>query len=174
MREGRKVTMGRYSRKQTACAGKESAEDFGKRREDQREISAHLQLNYANTPPCGCAGVTFFSLIRPLHEPFIGFLLSGLPICITPCNSITQIPTRLDTGGVLFYSLLFVHCTNLYWLPIIWITPFNPIMQIPPCRCVGSIVCFFSPSAGILYIFFYFHYTETLGGFRSYQLPKTI
>ena len=60
MREGRTVTMGRYSRKQTACAGKESAEDFGKRREDQREISAHLQLNYANTPPCGCAGVTFF------------------------------------------------------------------------------------------------------------------
>lgn len=73
MREGRKVTMGRYSRKQSACAGKESAEDFGKRREDQREISAHLQLNYANTPPCGCAGVTFFSLIRPLHEPFVCF-----------------------------------------------------------------------------------------------------
>ena len=45
MREGRKVTMGRYSRKQSACAGKESAEDFGKGREDQREISAHLQLN---------------------------------------------------------------------------------------------------------------------------------
>ena len=45
MREGRTVTMGRYSRKQSVCAGKESAEDFGKRREDQREISAHLQLN---------------------------------------------------------------------------------------------------------------------------------
>ena len=49
MREGRTVTMGRYSRKQSVCAGKESAEDFGKRREDQREISAHLQLNYADS-----------------------------------------------------------------------------------------------------------------------------
>lgn len=130
------MTMGRYSRKQSACAGKESAEDFGKRREDQREISAHLQLNYENTPPCGCAGVTFFSLIRPLHEPFVCF-------------------------------------------PIIWITHLNYPVQLDyantsPFRCAGSIVCFFSPSAGILYIFFYFHYTETLGDFRSYQLPKTI
>ena len=72
MREGRTVTMGRYSRKQSVCAGKESAEDFGKRREDQREISAHLQLNYANTPPCGCAGVTFLlSLIRPLYKSLL-------------------------------------------------------------------------------------------------------
>lgn len=116
MREGRTVTMGRYSRKQSACAGKESAEDFGKRREDQREISAHLQLNYENTPPCGCAGVTFFSLIRPLHEPFVCF-------------------------------------------PIIWITHLNYPVQLDyantsPFRCAGSIVCFFSPSAGVLYIIF--------------------
>lgn len=124
------MTMGRYSRKQSACAGKESAEDFGKRREDQREISAHLQLNYENTPPCGCAGVTFFSLIRPLHEPFVCF-------------------------------------------PIIWITPFNPIMQIP-CADAGGFCILFSPSAGVLYIIFYFHYTKILWSFRSYQLPKTI
>lgn len=136
MREGRTVTMGRYSRKQSACAGKESAEDFGKRREDQREISAHLQLNYANTPPCGCAGVTFLlSLIRPLYKSFIGFLLSGLPICITPCNSITQIPTRLDTGE---FCILF------------------------------------SPSAGVLYIFFYFHCTDFLFTFYPHRLPNTI
>ena len=134
-----------------------------------------LTTQLSKYSPVRLRGGYFFILSYPsVVQIFIGFLLSGLPICITPCNSITQIPTRLDTGGVLFYSLLFVHCTNLYWLPIIWITPFNPIMQIPPCRCVGSIVCFFSPSAGILYIFFYFHYTETLGGFRSYQLPKTI
>lgn len=122
MREGRKVTMGRYSRKQSACAGKESAEDFGKRREDQREISAHLQLNYANTPPCGCAGVTFlFSLIRPLCAAFI--------------------------------------C-----LHIIWITPFNPIMQIPPCRCGGILYSFFSFRRNTLYNFFASIIRRVLGG----------
>lgn len=155
MREGRKVTMGRYSRKQSACAGKESAEDFGKWREDQREISAHLQLNYANTPPCGCAGVTFLlSLIHPLYAAFI---------CLhTIWITLLNYPVQLDfanthpfrcVGGVLFYSLLFVHCTNLYWLPIIWITPFNPIMQIPPCRCGGILYTFFFFRRSTLYIF---------------------
>lgn len=108
MREGRTVTMGRYSRKQSACAGKESAEDFGKRREDQREISAHLQLNYANTPPCGCAGVTFFSLIRPLHEPFVCFPI----IWITLLNYPVQLdfanthPFRCVGGGTFLLSLI--------------------------------------------------------------------
>ena len=82
------MTMGRYSRKQSACAGKESAEDFGKRREDQREISAHLQLNYANTPPCGCAGVTFLlSLIRPLHEPFFASSYLDYPLQLDYANT---------------------------------------------------------------------------------------
>lgn len=125
------MTMGRYSRKQSACAGKESAEDFGKRREDQREVSAHLQLNYANTPPCGCAGVTFLlSLIRPLYKSLLAS----------------------------------------YYLDY----PFQPDYAKFPRANAGEFCILFSPSAGILYIFFYFHYTETLGGFRSYQLPKTI
>ena len=165
MREGRKVTMGRYSRKQTACAGKESAEDFGKRREDQREISAHLQLNYANTPPCGCAGVTFFSLIRPLHEPFVCFPI----IWITHLNY----PVQLDTGGLLFYSLirpLYKSLLASYYLDY----PFQPDYAKFPRANAGEFCILFSPSAGVLYIFFFFHYTETLGDFRSYQLPKTI
>ena len=130
-------------------------------------------------PRAVARGLLFFSLIRPLHEPFVCFPI----IWITHLNY----PVQLDYAnthpfryrGVLFYSLLSVRCTNLYWLPIIWITHLNYPVQLDyantsPFRCVGSIVCFFSPSAGILYIFFYFHYTETLGGFRSYQLPKTI
>ena len=88
MREGRTVTMGRYSRKQSACAGKESAEDFGKRREDQREISAHLQLNYANTPPCGCAGVTFlFSLIHPLYKSLFASYYLDYPVQLDYANT---------------------------------------------------------------------------------------
>lgn len=91
MREGRTVTMGRYSRKQTACAGKESAEDFGKRREDQREISAHLQLNYANTPPCGCAGVTFlFSLIRPLYKSLLASYYLDYPSELSRATRLCQ------------------------------------------------------------------------------------
>ena len=138
--------MGRYSRKQSACAGKESAEDFGKRREDQREISAHLQLNYANTPPCGCAGVTFlFSLIRPLYKSFIGFLLSGLPICITPCNSITQIPTRLDTGGGYFFTLSYSSIVQIFIGFLLSGLPLSTrLCKIPPRKCGGILHTFFS------------------------------
>ena len=143
MREGRTVTMGRYSRKQSACAGKESAEDFGKRREDQREISAHLQLNYANTPPCGCAGVTFLlSLIRPLHEPFVCFPI----IWITHLNY----PVQLDYAnthpfryrGVLFYSLirpLYKSLLASYYLDY----PFQPDYANSPAQMRGNFVYFF-------------------------------
>ncbi len=169
------MTMGRYSRKQSACAGKESAEDFGKRREDQREISAHLQLNYANTPPCGCAGVTFlFSLIHPLYEPFVCFPI----IWITHLNY----PVQLDYANTspfrcvgvtfllafirpLYKSLLASYCLDY---------PFQPDYAKFPRANAGEFCILFSPSAGVLYIIFYFHYTKILWGFRSYQLPKTI
>ena len=114
--------------------------------------------------PVRLRGGYFFILSYPsVVQIFIGFLLSGLPICITPCNLITQIPTRLDTGGLLFYSLLSVRCTNLYWLPIIWITPFNPIMQIPPCRCGGILYTFFSFRRSTLYIFLLPLYGDSWG-----------
>ena len=165
--------MGRYSRKQTACAGKESAEDFGKRREDQREISAHLQLNYANTPPCGCAGVTFFSLIRPLHEPFVCFPI----IWITHLNY----PVQLDYAnthpfryrGVTFL-LSYSSIVQIFIGFLLSGLPFQPDYAKFPRANAGEFCILFSPSAGVLYIFFFFHYTETLGDFRSYQLPKTI
>ena len=90
-----------------------------------------LTTQLSKYSPVRLRGGYFFILSYPsVVQIFIGFLLSGLPICITPCNSITQIPTRLDTGGVLFYSLLFVHCTNLYWLPIIWITHLHYPVQL--------------------------------------------
>ena len=144
MREGRTVTMGRYSRKQSACAGKESAEDFGKRREDQREISAHLQLNYANTPPCGCAGVTFLlSLIRPLHEPFVCFPI----IWIIHLNY----PVQLDyanthpfryRGGTFLLSLirpLYKSLLASYYLDY----PFQPDYANSPAQMRGNFVYFF-------------------------------
>lgn len=42
---------------------RESARIDGEEREVRREISARSQLNDENTPPCGCAGVTFLSKI---------------------------------------------------------------------------------------------------------------
>ena len=45
-------------------------------------------------------------------------------------NSIKQILPRAVARGLLFYSLLSVRCTNLYWLPIIWITHLNYPVQL--------------------------------------------
>ena len=45
-------------------------------------------------------------------------------------NSITQILPRAVARGLLFYSLLSVRCTNLYWLPIIWITHLHYPVQL--------------------------------------------
>ena len=42
---------------------RESARIDGEEHEVRREISARSQLNDENTPPCGCAGVTFLSKI---------------------------------------------------------------------------------------------------------------
>ena len=124
--------------------------------------------------PVRLRGGYFFILSYPsVVQIFIGFLLSGLPICITPCNSITQILPRLNAWGLLFYSLirpLYKSLLASYYLDY----PFQPDYAKFPRANAGEFCILFSPSAGILYIFFYFHYTETLGGFRSYQLPKTI
>ncbi len=155
--------MGRYSRKQTACAGKESAEDFGKRREDQREISAHLQLNYANTPPCGCAGVTFFSLIRPLHEPFVCFPI----IWITHLNY----PVQLDYAnthpfryrGVTFL-LSYSSIVQIFIGFLLSGLPLSTrLCKIPPRKCGGILYTFFSFRRSTLYIFFLPLYGDSWG-----------
>lgn len=125
MREGRTVTMGRYSRKQSACAGKESAEDFGKRREDQREISAHLQLNYANTPPCGCAGVTFlFSLIHPLYKSLLASYYLDYPFQpdyakFPRANAGEFCILFSPSAGVLYIIFLLPLYGDSLWFPII-------------------------------------------------------
>ena len=51
---------GRYNRWYPNVRRRESARIDGEEREVRREISARSQLNDENTPPCGCAGVTFF------------------------------------------------------------------------------------------------------------------
>lgn len=109
MREGRKVTMGRYSRKQSACAGKESAEDFGKRREDQREISAHLQLNYANTPRAVARGLLFYSLLSVrCAQLLFASTLSGLPLSTRLCKS-----HRADAGE---FCILFSPSVGILYI----------------------------------------------------------
>ena len=51
---------GRYNRWYPNVRRRESARIDGEEHEVRREISARSQLNDENTPPCGCAGVTFF------------------------------------------------------------------------------------------------------------------
>lgn len=154
MREGRKVTMGRYSRKQSACAGKESAEDFGKRREDQREISAHLQLNYANTPPCGCAGVTFFSLIRPLHEPFVCFPIIWITLLNYPVQLDYANTSPFRCVGGYFFTLSYSSIVQIFIGFLLSGLPLSTRLCKSPRADAGEFCILFSSSAGVLYIIF--------------------
>ncbi len=114
-----------------------------------------LTTQLSKYSPVRLRGGYFFTLSYPyIVQIFIGFLF----IWITHLHY----PVQLDYAnthpfryrGVLFYSLLFVHCTNLYWLPIIWITPFNPIMQNSPAQMRGNFAYFFLlPQEYFIYFF---------------------
>ena len=75
---------GRYNRWYPNVRRREFARIDGEEREVRREISARSQLNDENTPPCGCAGVTFFSDLS-----FTGKLLrqSRGSFILIPCGS---------------------------------------------------------------------------------------
>ena len=106
--------------------------------------------------PVRLRGGYFFILsYSSVVQIFIGFLLSGLPICITPCNSITQIPTRLDTGGGYFFTLSYSSIVQIfYWLPIYLDYPVQPDYANPPVQMRGNFAYFFLlPQEYFIYFF---------------------
>ena len=135
-----------------------------------------LTTQLSKYSPVRLRGGYFFTL----SYPSIVQIFYWLPIIwITHLNYPVQLdyanthPFRYRGGVTFLFSLIRPLCKSLlasYYLDY----PFQPDYAKFPRANAGEFCILFSPSAGVLYIFFYFHYTETLGDFRSYQLPKTI
>ena len=123
-----------------------------------------LTTQLSKYSPVRLRGGYFFLSYPSIVQIFIGFLLSGLPICITPCNSITQIPTRLDTGGGYFFTLSYSSIVQIFIGFLLSGLPLSTrLCKIPPRKCGGILHTFFSFRRSTLYIFLLPLYGDSWG-----------
>lgn len=134
-----------------------------------------LTTQLSKYSPVRLRGGYFFTL----SYPSVVQIFYWLPIIwITHLNY----PVQLDYAnthpfryrGGYFFTLSYSSIVQIFIGFLLSGLPLSTRLCKSPRADAGEFCILFSPSAGVLYIFFYFHYTETLGDFRSYQLPKTI